>query len=70
MPKLNETKCNKYWISQNHGKFNEMQKVMLWNTENGSRIMENLKIQNTLYVIKSFSGPILDLCWVRLSHPI
>ena len=31
MPKLNVTKCNKIWISQNHENFNEMEKVMLWN---------------------------------------
>ena len=62
MPKLNETKYNKNWILQNHGTFNEMQKAMFWNAENGSRSLENLKIQKTLYVIKNLSGPILDLC--------
>ena len=62
MPKLNETKYNKNWILQNHGKLNEMQKVMFWNAENGSRSLENLKIQKTLYVIKNLSGLILDLC--------
>ena len=62
MPKLNETKYNKNWILQNHGKFNEIQKAMFWNAENGSRSLENLKIQKTLYVIKNLSGPILDLC--------
>ena len=70
MPKLNETKYNKNWISQNHGKFNEMQKIMFWNARNGSQILENLKVQKTLYVVKNISGPILDHCWVRLSHPI
>ena len=33
MPKLKETKRNENWILRNHGKFNEMRKVMLRNTK-------------------------------------
>ena len=40
MPKLNKTKFDENWISQNHGKFNEMQVAMLWN----AKIKKMLKI--------------------------
>ena len=69
MPKINETKCNKNWISRNHGKFNQMQKVMLWNGKK-KKCKQNLpnvgKFKNS-YNILCYQNPLMLLMkWIDI----
>ena len=59
MSELKKTKCNKTWISWNHGKFNEIQKILLRNAK--IKQISNFGLLQNSENILSYQKPLMLL---------